>query len=413
MNKNLPEKLRPMLLPIKLDSLGLFFINFLIPIVAHKNFDANGWQMGLLFSLQAIGTGCSALLFSRRVNRWNNRSLLILFGSVIKAVAYILLYLAIINTQYEMMVAATFCLGFGTGIFWLVWQTCFAQMSEFKNRAEIFGEASRQMGLGVMFGSIVAFTLISLAEDYSQPDWISYMVILLFSISSTIAAVLSYKAVAAMSKQDTAVEQEISIPLKITTISIFLFGMIFIGQLSGSLVAPFLEVYLLDHLNITSIEELSIAYIPGGIISMIVAPKLGRFADKINPALFLGCASIIGATTTWIMLQVTSIWHISALFVIDATVITSAGLVLSKLISEVAGENKGSAFGLQGFISNSVAISGPLIGGFFWEVQGATGPLMFSIFTEAFLAICCLVILLPALQRSKHFSDLARSSSNS
>ncbi|MCW9015544.1 MAG: MFS transporter, partial [Kangiellaceae bacterium] len=245
MNKNLPEKLRPMLLPIKLDSLGLFFINFLIPIVAHKNFDANGWQMGLLFSLQAIGTGCSALLFSRRVNRWNNRSLLILFGSVIKAVAYILLYLAIINTQYEMMVAATFCLGFGTGIFWLVWQTCFAQMSEFKNRAEIFGEASRQMGLGVMFGSIVAFTLISLAEDYSQPDWISYMVILLFSISSTIAAVLSYKAVAAMSKQDTAVEQEISIPLKITTISIFLFGMIFIGQLSGSLVAPFLEVYLL------------------------------------------------------------------------------------------------------------------------------------------------------------------------
>ncbi|MCO7224351.1 MFS transporter [Pleionea sp. CnH1-48] len=413
MNKYLPEKLQPMLLPIKLDSLGLFFINFLIPIVAHKNFEANGWQMGLLFSLQAIGTGCSALLFSKKVNRWTHRSHLILLGSIVKAVAYVLLYLAIINTQYELMVAATFCLGFGSGIFWLVWQTCFAQLSDFKHRAEIFGEASRQMGLGVMFGSIAAFTLLSLAEDYNQPEWIGYMVILAFSVSSSIAAVLSFKAVSAMSSQDAQEEKEIPVPIKMTTIAIFLFGMIFVGQLSGSLVAPFLEVYLLDHLKITSIEDLSIAYIPGGIISMIVAPKLGRFADNINPALFLGGASIIGATTTYVMLQVTSIWHISALFVIDASVITSAGLVLAKLISEVAGENKGTAFGLQGFVSNFGAISGPLIGGFFWQTQGATGPLMFSIFTEVFLAFCCIAILLPALLRSKHFAELQRSSSGS
>lgn len=406
MNEYFSEKLKPLLLPIRLNALGLFFINFLIPIVAHQNFHANGWQMGLLFSLQAIGTGVSALLFSGLVNRWTSRPMLIMIGSALKAIAYACLYFAIITNEFELMIAATFSLGFGSGIFWLVWQTCFAQLSEFKHRAEVFGEASKQMGMGVLWGSVFAFTLMTVAEDYGQPRSVSYAVVLAFSVASALAAFLSFKAVAAMSAADAVKEIASSVPLRLTTVAVFLFALVFIGQLSGSLVAPFLEVYLLDQLNITSLGDLSIAYIPGGIVSMIVAPKLGKYADKMSPAIFLGIAGLIGATTTWAMLQVTELWQISALFVIDASVIMSSALVISKLISEVAGEKKGSAFGLQGFISNFGAISGPLIGGFFWQTHGATGPLVFSIFTELFLAGCCILLLFPALRKSSQYAGL-------
>ena len=128
MKSNLPNSLRPLLVPIRLDALGSFFIGFLISIIAHQQFSANGWEMGILFSLQAVGTGCSALLFSKKVNEWGNRSRLIFIGSIVKMVAYILLYVSIIISSYKLMVMATFGLGLGSGLFWLVYKTCFARV---------------------------------------------------------------------------------------------------------------------------------------------------------------------------------------------------------------------------------------------------------------------------------------------
>ncbi|MGF1756613.1 MFS transporter [Photobacterium sagamiensis] len=409
MKSNFPNSLRPLLAPIRLDALGSFFVGFLIPIIAHQQFSANGWEMGILFSLQAVGTGCSALLFSKKVNKWSNRARLILIGAIIKMVAYILLYIAIIISSYKLMVMSTFGLGLGSGLFWLVYKTCFAQLSVFDNRAEVLGIASKQVGIGIMWGSCFAFSLISVAEYLALPPTMTYISLVVFSIASVIAGVKSYKAISVIASQEVMVDTSQVDRIKFTIITVFLFSMIFVGQLSGSLVAPFLEVYLLEHLKVTNIVELSMAYIPRGIISMLLAPKLGRYADNINSAIYLGVAGITGAFTTWLMLQSSSLWHISVLFIIDASIIMSSGLVLAKLISEAAGENKGSAFGLQGFISNFGAISGPLIGGLFWQMQGSRGPFMFSISTEIVLALCCFSILLPALRNSGQFSKAIKS----
>ncbi|PCK08404.1 MAG: hypothetical protein COA42_09225 [Alteromonadaceae bacterium] len=403
MKGNFPDKLKPLLLPIKLNSLGTFFVSFLIPIIAHQQFSANGWQMGLLFSLQAVGAGCSALLFSKKVNKWGSRAGLIRLGSMVKMFAYILLYAAIIISNYELMIIATFFLGLGSGLFRLVSNTCFAQLSGFNNRAEVLGIASKQFGLGIVWGSSLAFTLLSVADALELSPIITYMSLVVFAIASAVAGLKGYKALSLISSQKVTVSIERVDEIRYTFITIFLFAMVFVGQLSGSLVAPFLEVYLLDHLKVTNIVELSLAYIPGGILSMLLAPKLGRYADKVNPALYLGVAGVTGAFTTWLMLQSVSLWQISLLFIIDASIIIAAGLVLSKLISEVAGESKGRAFGVQDFVSNLGAISGPLVGGLFWQMQGSKGPFMFSISTELVLALCCVTILLPALRKSSQF----------
>ncbi|MCG7495640.1 MFS transporter [Vibrio sp. Of7-15] len=409
MTSNFPAVLKPLLIPIRMDTLGFFFINFIIPVVAHQRFDANGWEMGILFSLQAVGTGLSALIFSKRVNRWANRATFALVACVLKAAAYVCLYLAILESSYTVMIFATLALGFGSGLFWLVWQTCFGQVSDFKHRAEVLGEASKQLGIGVMWGAIFAFTLLSVAEGEGYSAAIIYASIPVFAVASLYAGIKSYYAIRGIVVEEYSEEVVSKEKIRMSKLTLCLFGLVFVGQLTGSLVAPFLEVYLLEHLNIVSVAELSIAYIPGGIISMMAAPMLGRFADRVNPAIFLSFASVVGATSTWLMLQVSALWQISVLFVIDASVITTSALVLSKLISEVAGENKGSAFGVQGFVSNFGAISGPLVGGIFWQVKGSTGPLMFSISTEVVLAICCLTILLPLLRSSRSFSKLITS----
>ncbi len=403
MSSVLPNVLKPILLPIRLDSLGLFFVSFLIPIVAHQTFSANGWQMGLLFSLQAVGTGISALLFSKKVNSWLLRAPLSAFACLLKSIAYCCLYMAILVNNFELMIVATFALGFASGLFWLIWQSSFAQLSEYKDRAQVLGFASKQVGLGIMIGSCLAFSIISIAEIHGLSNEVAYCALPLFSFASLYASKISFTAYTAITAQLTDNKGTVQTTYSSTTytfIALFLFIMIFVGQLSGSLVAPFLEIYLLDHLQVSSIADLSIAYIPGGIVSMLFAPRLGAIADKVNAALYLGCAGVVGAFTTWLMLQSTELWQISILFVVDASVITSSGLVLAKLVSEVAGENKSSAFGVQGFISNLGAIAGPLVGGAFWQIQGSQGPFLFSISTELLLAACCFIILLPVLKSS-------------
>lgn len=409
MNAVFPSSLTALLLPIRLNALGLFFINFLIPLVAHQTFHANGWQMGLLFSLQAAGTGIGAVCFGGLVAREASRRYLISLGSLLKGIGYALIYLAIVQQQFTLMVVATALLGFGAGMFWLVWQTCFAERSALANRAEVFGEASRQIGLGVLWGSVFAFTLMTVAEDYGQPHAVAFAVLLPFAFCSTVAAWLSWRAVTGLSAQqgvtllgaDSGADDGGAAAAGGAqyALVVVLFSLIFIGQLSGALVAPFLEVYLLDELNITSLGDLTIAYIPGGIISMMVAPQLGRLADKFNPAYVLSLAAVLGALTTFTMLQVNELWQISVLFVIDASVITTSALVLTKLVSQVGGEQSGRAFGWQGFVGNAGAISGPLLGGMFWQLQGAAAPLYFSIATETGLALCCVLLLAPLCQR--------------
>lgn len=406
MNAVFPPVLTPLLLPIRLNALGLFFINFLIPLVAHQTFAANGWQMGLLFCLQAAGTGLGALCFGRLVSRHALRRYLIGAGSVLKGIGYALIYLAIVQQHFVLMVIATALLGFGAGMFWLVWQTSFAEQSALAHRAEVFGEASRQIGLGVLWGSVFAFTLMTVAEDYGQPHAVAFAVLLPFALASSIAAWLSWRALSALHHAAPAAT---AAPLPTAAapsgssgpkaLVLVLFGLIFVGQLSGALVAPFLEVYLLDQLNITSLGDLTIAYIPGGIVSMMVAPQLGRLADKFNPAYVLSLAGVIGALTTFTMLQVNELWQISLLFVIDASVITTSALVLTKLVSQVGGAHSGRAFGWQGFIGNAGAITGPLLGGMFWQLKGASAPLYFSIATEVLLACCCALLLAPLLGR--------------
>ncbi|MCP4322547.1 MAG: MFS transporter [Psychromonas sp.] len=398
MSTQFPVILKPLLQAIRLDALGLFFINFIIPVIAHQKFSADGMQMGILFSLQALGTGISALLFSKRVNSGLLRAPLIQLASLIKVFAYICLYFSIVNGLYELMIIATFCLGLGSGLFWLIWQTCFAQLSLYQHRAEVFGYASKQVGMGIMVGSCFAFSLLGFAETNLCSEYIMYISMPMFAIASFISGVVGYKAVLKMqfSQLDTRKESH-----GFTFITVFIFSMILVGQLSGSLVAPFLEVYLLENLQIQSTSDLSLAYIPGGIASMLLAPKLGVLADKMNAAIYLACAGFVGALTTWLILQSSALWQISLLFVIDASVITSSGLVLAKLISGLAGNKMGSAFGIQGGVANFGAILGPIIGGLFWQHQGSKGPFIFSISTEVVLACCCLFILLPLLDRTR------------
>jgi len=113
----------------------------------------------------------------------------------------------------------------------------------------------------------------------------------------------------------------------------------------------------------------------------------------MQPRYWLSASSLIGALTTWLLINSTEIWQFSVLFAIDVTVVTSAGLVLSKILSDLSKDRRGSVFGLQGLISNFGALCGPLVGGVLWELSGDRAPFHLSIVVEAVLALAYLIIL--------------------
>jgi MFS family permease len=225
-----------------------------------------------------------------------------------------------------------------------------------------------------------------------------YSQIILFGVANIYAGIKVYKLIPSVTMIDVETETEEletglrknnnSLPLdrQLLIGFVIILAVLFVENLVGSLVAPFLEVFLLK--NITQdLNLMSIAYLPGGILSMVLAPKIGKFADKVKPQIWLAVTSAVGSLTTWLLINSTEIWQFSLLFIIDATVVSSAGLVLSKIVSQISKKRRGSIFGIQGGITSLGAIVGPIVGGILWETTSDKAPFILSIIVELVLAL--------------------------
>ncbi|MHA1217210.1 MAG: MFS transporter [Candidatus Heimdallarchaeaceae archaeon] len=148
--------------------------------------------------------------------------------------------------------------------------------------------------------------------------------------------------------------------------------------------------------------------IPGGVVSILLAPKLGKLADKLNPVYTLGAASILGAVMTWLLINSTQIWQFSIIFLVDSTVVATGGLVLTKIVSAISKERRGTVFGLHDTISNLGNIGGPLIGGALWDVRDRA-PFILSIIIEGCLAV---VYPIAMLILRKHIDIRGNNSNN-
>ena len=277
-----------------------------------------------------------------------------------------------------------------------------------------------------MLGSLVGFTILGVAEGYQLPVALRYSSIIIFALVTLISGRLAFVAAGRINHNQRSnactlnVESEkapselpdkgFSIWAKLKTllasvrlssgeslagghpVMVGLLVLVFVSQLSGAMLGPFLEVYLLDEFNISHGSHLALAYVPGGILSLILAPHLGRYGDKMEPRVFLVGASLLSALSTWLILQSTSIWQISVLFLLDASVLMAILLVLTKKLSEIHA-NQTMMMSLQGLFTNLGFIIGPLLGGLVWQSQGSHAPIYLSIFIDVFLAVACFWVL--------------------
>ncbi|NIQ04294.1 MAG: MFS transporter [Candidatus Korarchaeota archaeon] len=290
----------------------------------------------------------------------------------------------------------------GTSFFWVPLQTILSDATEYKYRSEAFGVYSQQIGMGVFFGATFGFFIFGWASGTGGGSALMYSPLLIYGVVNVYGGLRALKLApmvpllelpAEHTDSFTEHQEEDSNSFGDTLFwlsLIFLFAIVFLEQMIGSLVAPFLEVFLLKYISGDPMN-IAIAYAPGAVLSFVLAPKMGKIADKINPRYWLASTSALGALTTWFLVNSTELWQFTMLFIVDSTVISSAGLVLSKIISDVSKTRRGSVFGTQGGVSNFGAIAGPVMGGILWELIGDRAPFLLSIGVEAFLAVVYLV----------------------
>ncbi len=394
---------------ITLNSLGMFFFGFLIPFVVSQQIDASGTEMGLVFSSNVIGYMISSPIAGILVDYGLSKKKMVLIGSFGRAMSYIILFLAILTDFLVGILAGMFFLGFIVSLFWIPLNTMIAEKSSKFHRAKAYGLRDSNIGKGQLIGAFIGFGIWGYANSFTNPNPLFvYSPLLIYCLGNMLAGILFFfnvdediKFISSDEPQVKIVENNQIARYYRLSILFFLFVLL-LGSINGSLAKPFLLVYLLENLT-TDPNIATYIYIPAGVASVYLAPKLGDLADKINPYSGITLASLLGAVTTFFLINTSSLLIFTLLLTLDTIIVSAGILIIQNFLSRVSKSHRGRLFGLQSTFNNLGGIIGPLVGGMLWDTFGQKSPFYLSIGVELFLIpffIIAVFLIYPHLEES-------------
>lgn len=404
---------------IVFNGLGLFIVDIFFPYITSRVLNVSATYLGLIYSLILFGNILSSPLIGVLSDKLSKRKL-VATGSVGRGVAYLLLYLGIISRSLQIYMLGAFTLGFLTGFFWIPLNALISQKSHKHHRSAAFGKRDLALGMGQLIGGISGFGIFSLGLSISPENNA-----LIFLSLPIYGAMNMYAGTLFLRKIDENVHfqyafNEIGIQnngngtnitalpvknapvsLKVFRIGIFIFLLAFlVSAINGSLAKPFYQLYILAKL--TDDPSLAIvAYVPAGIVAVVLAPKLGKIMDKFNPLLGISVLSFLGASVTWLLISTASIWIFMVLLIVDMAINNAANLLLENMFSRISQKHRGKTFGARSMAANIGGMIGPIAGGLLFDYYGPSFPFIVSIFIELSLILfffIALRLVLPGLE---------------
>ena len=393
-----------MLKIVVLNSLGFFFIGFLVPIIARFNMLATATQISLIVSIQVLGRTISGTITGFLTDRVKSRRKLVLIGSIGRGTSYFIIYTAIILNSVILLGVGTFTLGFMAGVFWVPFNTLIAEKSNKDNRSEAYGKRNSANAIGQMIGGVIGFLLLMILGFFTSNPFLLYASIPMFGIANFYAGIKFNREVDESIKfnepstkptnlsNEKNKEKHVKVAGPIILGSIFLMSVLFLSNINGSIAKPFLNIYVIETIE-SNIQLVTWAYLPAGIIATLLAPKLGKLVDKFRPAIGITVTSTLGALVTWLLINSANIWVFSLLLLIDMTIMIASGLIFQNLLSRISLKNRGKMLGSGEFFQFLGSVIGPILGGVVWDFYGPNYPFIISIFVELSLIPLYLVVV--------------------
>jgi len=393
-----------MLKIVILNSLGFFFIGFLVPIIARFNMFATALQISLIVSIQVLGRTISGTITGFLTDRVKTRKKLVLIGSIGRGTSYFIIYTAIILNSIILLGIGTFSLGFMAGVFWVPFNTLIAEKSNKDNRSEAYGKKNSSNAIGQMIGGVIGFLLLMILGFFTSNPFLLYASIPVFGIANFYAGFKFNRDVDEsikfnepsensnnpLIKENTAKHVKLAGPIILG--SIFLMSVLFLSNINGSIAKPFLNIYVIETIE-SNVQLVTWAYLPAGIVATLLAPKLGKLVDRFRPAIGITVTSTLGALVTWLLINSANIWVFSLLLLIDMTIMIASGLIFQNLLSRISLKNRGKILGSGEFFQFLGSVFGPILGGVVWDLYGPNYPFIISIFVELSLIPLYLLVV--------------------
>ena len=393
-----------MLKIVILNSLGFFFIGFLVPIIARYNMSATAIQISLIVSFQVLGRTISGTITGFLTDRMKSRKKLVLIGSIGRGTSYFIIYSALILNSIILLGIGTFALGFMAGVFWVPFNTLIAEKSNKDNRSEAYGKRNSSNAIGQMIGGVIGFILLMILEFFTSNPFLLYASIPIFGIANFYAGFKFNREVDEsikfnepsdnltnpLIKKNKEKHAKLAGPLILG--SFFLMSVLFLSNINGSIAKPFLNIFVIETIE-SNIQLVTWAYLPAGIVATLLAPKLGKLVDKFRPAIGITVTSTLGALVTWFLINSPNIWVFSLLLLIDMTIMIASGLIFQNLLSRISLKNRGKMLGSGEFFQFLGSVIGPILGGVVWDFYGPTYPFIISIFVELSLIPLYLLVV--------------------
>jgi MFS family permease len=397
-----------------LNSLGFFYLGFLIPVVAKENMNLSALIVGLIVSSLVLGNVFSSSFIGILTDRVQAKSNLIFLGSLFRGIAYFITYFAIILNSPIFLFFGGFSIGIGAGFFWTPFDTLVAEKSAKEFRSYAYGKRDSANAIGQTIGALFGFSLILILNNFTQNPLLLYSSIIVFGLANILAGILFIRKVdesikfgngamnnSSPSNQNSDSISDFSTILLVGTLILFIVTLL--SNINANIWRPFVNIYILEFIT----EELNVViliYLPSGIIATLVAPKLGEIMDNINPSLGIIITSSIGALLTWLLINVEMIFLFTIIILFDITISLAAGLLFRNILSRINIKHRGKILGYTNFSINLGAIMGPILGGFLWDTFSPRFPFIVSIFVELALIPLFLVVvrlLLPHMAEKK------------
>jgi len=381
------------------NSLGFFFIEFIIAYLIKQVLNYPATNLGLFFSFLTFGGLISSSFIGYLSDHFSKR-ILVMIGSFGRGLSYFGLYLSIIMQSLVGLYLSAFLLGLGAYIFWNPLNTLISEKSSKFHRSSAFGKTRFALGMGMVLGTIVGFTIFSVANAFTPlNDFIIYSAIPIYGIANFYAGIQFSRKVDDTKKfeyplnvndTNTSIEQEVDTTIQSTEKNnnrIYLLGIIlvfsglFLSAINVGLYRPYIQPYVIEHIN-SNVGLVAWFYLPTAIIGSLIAPKLGKIADKINPYLAISTASFLGGIVTWMIINSGNLWIFGTLLIIDNTIMMTTGFVFVNILSRTSIKHRGKVFGLIALLESIGMIIGPFLGGIVWETISPEAPFIISIIVE-------------------------------